>query len=78
MAALKSQMWTFGIGSQIRKNGENFELREPQSPYNAVFDAEKSDIEVDNLRFWNVESIISVGCLGPTPLHYIPKGRALS
>ena len=28
-------------------------IREPQPPYNAVFDAEKSDIDGQNLGFWN-------------------------
>ena len=52
--AVKFQMGGFGVGRQIRKNGENFELREPQSPYNVVFDAEKSDIDGENLWFWNL------------------------
>jgi len=46
-------MGSFGVGRQIRKNGEDFELRETQSPYNAVFDAEKNDIDGENLWFWN-------------------------
>ena len=52
--SVKFQMGSFGVGRQIRKNGENFELRETPSPYNAVFDAEKSDIDGENLWFWNV------------------------
>jgi len=32
---------------------KNFELRETQSPYNAVFDAEKNDIDGESLWFWN-------------------------
>ena len=46
-------MGSFGVGRQIRNNGENFELRETQSSYNAVFDAEKKDIDGENLWFWN-------------------------
>ena len=49
--SVKAQMGSFGVGRQIRKNGENFELRETPSPYNAVFDAEKSDIDGENLLF---------------------------
>jgi uncharacterized protein (UPF0128 family) len=32
LAGRTVQMGSFGVGCHIRKNGENFELREPQSP----------------------------------------------
>ncbi len=44
-------MGSFGVGRQIRKNGENFELRETQSPYNAVSEAEKNDIDGKTYSF---------------------------
>ena len=59
--SVKFQMGSFGVGRQIRNNGENFELRETQSPHNAVFDAEKNDIDGENLWFRNAEIIISAG-----------------
>jgi len=50
---VKFQMGSFGVGRQIRKNGKNFELRETQSPYNAIFDAEKNDIDGESLWLLN-------------------------
>ena len=51
--AVKMQMRSLATGHRIRKNSEGFELREDQSPYNAFYDAEKNDIEGENLLFWN-------------------------
>jgi len=50
---VKMQMNSFAIGRSVRKNDDGFELREPQLPYNAFFEAEKNDIDSKNLRFWN-------------------------
>ena len=51
--AVKFQMGSFAVGRQIRKHAAGFELREDQSPYIAFFDAEKHDIEGENVLFWN-------------------------
>jgi putative transposase len=47
--AVKNQMGGFAIGRQIRKSAKGFELREAQPVYNAFFEAEKNDIEAENL-----------------------------
>ena len=49
--AVKFQMGSFGVRRQIRNNGENFELWETLSPYNAVLDAEKNNVDGENLWF---------------------------
>ncbi len=46
-------MNSFAIGRSVQKNEEGFELREPQLSYNALFEAEKNDIEGKNTWFWN-------------------------
>jgi putative transposase len=51
--AVKMQMGSFATGRRVQKKVEGFELQEPQSPYNALFDTEKNDIEDENLWFWN-------------------------
>jgi hypothetical protein len=51
--AVKFQMVGLGVERQIRKNGENFELREWLSPYSVVFDPEKSDIEAEYQWYLN-------------------------
>ena len=51
--AVKNQMRSLAIGRRIRKNEEGFVLREAQSPYNALFDTEKSVMDGKNLWFWN-------------------------
>jgi hypothetical protein len=45
----KMQMGSFATGRRVQKKVEGFELQEPQSPYNALFDTEKNDIEDENL-----------------------------
>jgi len=47
------QMRNLAIGRHVRKNDKGFELRETQALYNALFDAEKVDIEGKNLWFWD-------------------------
>ena len=51
--AVKRRMRSFAIGRRVRQKAEGFELRESHSPYRAVFDTEKNDIEGKNLWFWN-------------------------
>ena len=40
------------IGRRIHKKEDKFELRESESTYNVVFDANKNDIDGNNLYFW--------------------------
>ena len=51
---IKNQMGGFAIGRKLRKSAGGFELREPQPDYNVVFKGEKSNIEAENLWFWNI------------------------
>ncbi|MFC1885853.1 transposase [Thermodesulfobacteriota bacterium] len=51
--AVKMQMCSFATGCRVRKNAEGFELRESRLPYNAFFDAKKSDMGGENLLFWH-------------------------
>ena len=47
-------MGSFALGRRVRKKVDGFELREsPSSPYKAFYDAEKNDIDGENLWFWN-------------------------
>lgn len=50
---IKKRMGGFAVGRQIRENAEGFELREPRVAYNAFLEDEKSDIAVNNQRYWN-------------------------
>jgi hypothetical protein len=46
------------IGACLRikgvKNVEGYELKEPQSPYNRVFDPEKCNLRLKNEHIWHV------------------------
>ena len=48
------QMRSFAIGRRVREKAEGFELRETKSTYKAFFDTEKSDMDGENLWFWNL------------------------
>jgi hypothetical protein len=54
-------MGAMAIGRQVQKNADGFELREPESPYNAVFSAKKNDIGRNNLWFWKENGFLSSG-----------------
>ena len=56
--AVKRQMRSFAIGRRVRKKAEGFELRESQSPYKAICDTEKIDIEGKNLSCTSRSSIV--------------------
>jgi len=56
---VKREMGSFAIGRRVQKNVDGFELRESPSSYKAVFDAEKDDIDDENLWFWNELNEIS-------------------
>ena len=49
---VKAQMRSFGVGRNVLEKAEDFELREPQSPYRALSGTEKNDIGGENLLFW--------------------------
>ena len=57
--AVKMQMRSLAIGRRVRKKAESFELRETQSSYNAFLDTEKSDMDGENLWYWNYNVGIS-------------------
>ncbi len=40
-------------GRKLIKESENFQLREPSAPYNAVFTTQKEDIGPQNRYFWS-------------------------
>ncbi len=50
---VKMQMHSLAIGRKVRKKGKVFELREAQSPYKALSDTEKGDMEGENQWFWD-------------------------
>lgn len=47
------EMGSFAIGRRVQKKVGGFELRESPSSYKPVFDAEKNDIDGENLWFWD-------------------------
>ncbi len=49
---LRRQMGAMAIGRRVQKKTDDFELRESESAYNAIFDAKKGDIDDKNLQFW--------------------------
>lgn len=50
---IKDQMKSLATGRKVRKEADRFELRESQLAYNSFFAAKKSDIDAENLYFWN-------------------------
>ena len=42
------------IGRRELENNEGYELKEPQSPYNRVFDPEKCSLRLKNDHIWEV------------------------
>jgi REP element-mobilizing transposase RayT len=49
----KSKLGAKGIGRKIIENNNGFELREPQEPYNPVFDPENIALSTENTYIWN-------------------------
>jgi hypothetical protein len=45
-------------GREVRKLERQFELREPQVSYNALFEVKKSDLRLENTYFRNVSTEI--------------------
>jgi REP element-mobilizing transposase RayT len=50
----KAKLGAKAIGRRGVKNIEGYELRERQSPYNRVFDPEKSNLRLKNEHIWQV------------------------
>ena len=49
----KSKLGAKGIGRKIIENNNGFELREPQAPYNPVFDPENISLTSENTYIWD-------------------------
>ncbi len=50
----KTKLGAKAIGRRGVKNVEGYELKEPQSPYNRVFDPEKCSLRRKNDHIWKV------------------------
>ena len=50
----KAKLGAKAIGRRELKNNEGYELKEPQSPYNRVFDPEKRSLRLKNDCIWQV------------------------
>jgi hypothetical protein len=50
----KAKLGAKAIGRRELENNEGYELKEPQSPYNRVFDPEKCSLRPKNEHIWEV------------------------
>jgi hypothetical protein len=50
----KAKLGAKAIGRRELENNEGYELKEPQSPYNRVFDLEKCSLRLKNDHIWKV------------------------
>jgi hypothetical protein len=50
----KAKLGAKAIGRRELENNEGYELKEPQSPYNRVFDPEKCSLRLKNDHIWQV------------------------
>ena len=50
----KAQLGAKAIGRRELENNEGYELKEPKSPYNRVFDPEKCNLRLKNDHIWEV------------------------
>jgi hypothetical protein len=50
----KAKLGAKAIGRRELENNEGYELKEPQSPYNRVFDPEKCSLRLKNDHIWKV------------------------
>ena len=48
----KAKLGAKAIGRRELENNEGYELKEPQSPYNRVFDPEKCSLRLKNDHIW--------------------------
>ncbi len=54
MMETKAKLGAKAIGRRELENDEGYELKEPQSPYNRVFDPEKCSLRLKNDYIWQV------------------------
>ncbi len=50
----KAKLGSKALGRRAKKNDEAYELKEPQRPYNRVFDPEKCGLRLKNDHLWQV------------------------
>ena len=50
----KAKLGAKAIGRRELQNDEGYELKEPQSPYNRVFDPEKYTLRLKNEHIWQI------------------------
>ena len=50
----KAKLGAKAIGRRESENNEGYELSDPQSPYNRVFDTENCSLRLKNEHFWRV------------------------
>ena len=50
----KAKLGAKAIGRRELENNEGYELKEPQSPHNRVFDPEKRSLRLKNDHIWQV------------------------
>jgi hypothetical protein len=50
----KAKLGAKAIGRRELENNEGYELKEPQSPYNRVFNLEKCGLRPKNEHIWEV------------------------
>ena len=50
----KAKLGAKAIGRRELENKGGYELKEPQSPYNRVFDPEKCSLRLKNDHIWQV------------------------
>ena len=50
----KAKLGAKAIGRKELQNDEGYELKEPQSPYNRVFDPEKYTLRLKNEHIWQI------------------------
>ena len=51
---VKSLLGFKAKGRKVKEGGEGYQLREGPAPCNALFEAEKGDIDPENIYIWNV------------------------
>jgi len=50
----KAKLGAKAIGRRELGNNQGYELKEPQSPYNRVFDPEKCSLRLKNDHIWKI------------------------
>jgi hypothetical protein len=52
---VKERLGVRAKGRDVVKIGEDYQLRESPTLYNALFEAENEDIGLENTRFWKIK-----------------------